>query len=163
MSRIAGMVVATASLFISVAESKPIGSVSSRGAVQVAGTILDIAEVPSWPIVAGDVIQTRTEPATILLDDGTRLVLEPSSTVTLTVTEPPGKLLVTLAAGGVTYNVSKNSSVTLLVGKQRTLLEAGASGTATIDGKRTAQRDDRSRRSTPRQTHRRPVLSPHEP
>ena len=160
MFRIALMVVVFASLLCAGgAESKPIGSVSSRGAVRVTGTTLDIAEVPSWPVVSGDVIQTQSESATVLLNDGTRLVLDAASSVTLAMREP-GTLVVTLGAGSLKYNVSKNVSVTLVVGKRERVLEGGASGAVELERGRPA-RDDRPRNSTQRPS--RPVLSPHEP
>jgi hypothetical protein len=144
--------------------SKPIGSVSSRGAVRVSGTTLDIAEVRSWPIVAGDVIQTQAAPATILFDGGTRLTVDASSAVTLTVRDAD-KLIVTLGAGAITYNVSKHSSLSVQAGKQTMVLQAGASGTIALDENRASARDDKARSSTQRQNQRqsRPVLSPHTP
>jgi uncharacterized lipoprotein YajG len=159
MFRMVIIVAVTVSIFAADSrESKPIGSVSSRGAIRVSGTTLDIAEVPSWPVVAGDVIQTQAEPATILLDDGTRLTADPSSTITLTV-DQTGKLLVKLTAGAIRYSVSKNTTMSVIAGKQTIVLQPGTSGTVSLDGNRTASGDDKTNSSK----QRRPVLSPHEP
>jgi len=75
---LAGLVciVLTGSLALAAA---PVGAVSSSSAFDLRGSEVKVDGVPSWPVLAGDVIATKVAPATILFKDGSRVILESNS------------------------------------------------------------------------------------
>jgi hypothetical protein len=151
---------------VAVDEPKPLGSVSSKGPVVLSGTTLDVSEIPSWPIMVGDVIQTSSVPAIVMLDDGSRLLIDASSEITLT--KQAGKMTLVVGAGKVTYSLSRSSTFVLMARQEVVSAHPGAAGVISVKGDqathdRTA--DELAKISkygrVPRDA--RPILSPHQP
>src|SRR5947209_4615946 len=86
----------------------PIATVSSGESFEVDGVKVPVAGLPSWPLMAGDVISTGEGPAVISLGDQGSLVLSKNSKLQLQ--SGPGQpssrkgilLPATIAAGSVT-------------------------------------------------------------
>ena len=86
----------------------PIATVSSGESFEVDGVKVPVAGLPSWPLMAGDVISTGEGPAVISLGDQGRLVLSKNSKLQLQ--SGPGQpsvrngilLPATIAAGSIT-------------------------------------------------------------
>jgi hypothetical protein len=57
----------------------PIASVTSTAPFYLNGAYVRVEGVPSWPVVAGDTIQTLEAPATILFKDGSRITVAAGS------------------------------------------------------------------------------------
>ena len=60
-----------------------VGKMTASGSVQLNGVQLPVEGVPSWPLVLGDEIATTARPATIMLNDGSRVYVEKNSRVAL--------------------------------------------------------------------------------
>src|SRR5947207_680372 len=86
----------------------PIATVSSGESFEVDGVKVPVAGLPSWPLMAGDVISTGEAPAVISLGDQGRVVLNKNSKMQLQSGpgEPSarkGVLASGIAAGSVTF------------------------------------------------------------
>ena len=57
----------------------PLGRVSSSQPFEMNGATVPVGGVASWPLFAGDVIDTHAAPATVIFPGGNRIVLEPNS------------------------------------------------------------------------------------
>jgi uncharacterized cupin superfamily protein len=54
----------------------PVAAVSSSTPFDLRGAEVKVEGVPSWPILAGDVIATKNGPAVIMFKDGSRVTLQ---------------------------------------------------------------------------------------
>lgn len=88
--------------------AEPIGRLTCAGPVKLAGSVLPVNGVPAWAILRGDEVETLAEPATIVLDDRTRIVLAERSR--LVVSKPGKSLRVTLLEGALDYRRSPESA-----------------------------------------------------
>ena len=79
-----------------------VGKMTASGSVQLNGVQLPVEGVPSWPLVLGDEIATTARPATIMLNDGSRVYVEKNSRVAMK-KGLAGKIQVLLVAGSLRY------------------------------------------------------------
>lgn len=78
--------------------AQPVASVTSSAMFELQGHNVNVAGVPSWPVAAGDVVATRSAPATIQLREGARITLLEDSRVRIDSTSDNG-LKIDLLAG----------------------------------------------------------------
>ena len=149
------------------APPKPVGSVSTNGTVLVSGTVLECKEVPSWPLVAGDVIEAaRAEPAMMSFADGSRVLLDKGSRVKLVMREQA--LTVVLVGGSAAFSMSANSTMKVyadsnLVGGQGSRRH-GTATTVRLSGRGAADLESNLNRWNPSVTDRETaVISPYKP
>ena len=98
-----------------------VGKMTASGSVQLNGVQLPVEGVPSWPLVLGDEIATTSRPATIMLNDGSRVYVEKNSRVALK-KGLAEKIQVLLMAGGLRYFLREsgpNSPVTIVAQGQQ--------------------------------------------
>ena len=57
----------------------PVATVTSSAAFELRGAEVKVEGVPSWPVLQGDVVATKTAPALIIFKDGSRVTLQPNS------------------------------------------------------------------------------------
>lgn len=148
------------------AAPKPVGSVATNGTVTISGTALECNEVPSWPIVVGDIIQSgRTETAMMSFPDGSRVLLDKNSVIRVEMRGP--SLAVVVVEGSAAFSLSTNSTMRVYAntdlvggpGSQR-------SGTASAAGRNRGPKDleqtlDRWKPPVPKSQE--SDLSPHKP
>jgi hypothetical protein len=114
--------------------SDPVGSISSRGAVNISGVRVDIAEVPSWPVVTGDDLGTFAEPAMINFDDGSRLLIDSSSVVRLE--QRSKNVMVVVLSGSADFILAGKSELQVYANDTLVTKQGVKSGTASVVGKR---------------------------
>ena len=83
--------------------------------MKLSGTVLPVEDIPSWPVVRGDTIETLDEPAFLVLIDRTRIVIEENSRVSLS--GDGGRVQVRLLKGGLSFKLSPGSSTAFYDGE----------------------------------------------
>jgi len=154
-------------LTVFAAPPKPVGSVSTNGTVLVSGTVLECKEVPSWPLVTGDIIEAaRAEPAMLSFADGSRVLLDKGSRVKLEMRDQ--MLTVVVVGGSAAFSMSANSTMKVyadnnLVGGQGSR-RYGTATTVRLSGRGAADLESNLNRWNPPVPDREPAgISPHAP
>jgi hypothetical protein len=86
-----------------------VGNASSSAAFELHGSLVNVAGVPTWPLLAGDQVVARESSVSIAMRDGSRITLSPDSRLQI---ESSGKgLSVNLLTGSMRYTVSGSLEV----------------------------------------------------
>ncbi len=85
----------------------PAGTISSRENFEIDGTVVPVAAVPAWPVVAGDEITTLSSPAALTMRDGSKIVLRENSKVRIE--QNGAKLRVRLVQGDMRFTLSNHA------------------------------------------------------
>lgn len=148
-------------VFVSLAlAATPVATVSTSGSFKLNGTPVPNAGVSEWPVSAGDEIATSAEPALILFQDGTRVIVNRNTHVRL---HKDGSAGVDVLAGAASYKALSASKVHMSALGRPVNLGALAAGVVSIQGARAvvkaAGRDDnfglgkRDKKPKPRSGH----------
>ena len=110
----------------------PVGTVTSSENFRLSGSEVSVAGVPSWPVLAGDVVQTGSGSAMLRFADGSRVVLNGNSRVAL---EQAGSATrVKLLSGSLKYFSSKNSLLEVVANQVSSRTAAYSNGSVWMDG-----------------------------
>ena len=115
-------------LVIGMFAADTVAKITSSGPFQLRGVSVKTDGVPSWPMLAGDDIQTAATPASIQFSDSSRVVLGENSRAELQANN--GKLVLRLVRGSMQFKIAHRSSLTLL--SNNTPVK-GSSGTVAIN------------------------------
>ena len=110
----------------------PIGTVTSSENFRLSGSEVSVAGVPSWPVLSGDELQTGAASAMIRFADGSRVIVNGNSRVSLDQTGSATR--VKLLSGSLKYTSSKNSLLEVVANQMSSRTSSVSSGTAWIDG-----------------------------
>jgi hypothetical protein len=91
------------------------GRLTCAGPVKLSGTLLPVEEIPSWPVVRGDTIETLSEPAFLVLMDRTRIVIAENSRVSFS--GDNAAVRVRLLKGELSYKLSPEGSTSIYDGE----------------------------------------------
>ena len=116
------------SLSIGPVGAETAGRLTCAGPVRLSGTLLPVEDIPSWPVVPGDTIETLAEPAFVVLMDRTRIVIAENSRVSLA--GDNAAVQVRLLKGELSYKLSPEASTVFFDGE--TALQSPAAGEARI-------------------------------
>ncbi len=127
MRNISAVVSLALVLAISGLAQTPMGSITSSAPFQLRGASVIPGEgVPTWPVLAGDVIKSGTAHVIITLTDGSVIVMDPGATATLTMV---GKVpSFQLTSGTAAYTLKSPTSLQLAAGN-RVITPAATKGT----------------------------------
>ena len=114
------------SLSVGLGGAETAGRLTCAGPVKLSGTLLPVEDIPSWPVVRGDTIETLAEPAFLVLLDRTRIVIAENSRVSL-LGDSAG-VRVRLLKGELSYKLSAEASTVFFDGE--TELRSPAAGEA---------------------------------
>jgi hypothetical protein len=110
--RILGVVLLTGLLVSLGFAVAPIGAISGDAPFQLRGSMVPVAGVPSWPVVAGDEIATDAGSATLRLHDGSVVTLAKRSQAKIE--QENGQMVLRLKSGTMEYNVAKGSTLHII-------------------------------------------------
>lgn len=120
----------------------PVGTASSGEVFEVDGIKVPIAGLPSWPLLAGDVISTGKGPAILSFGDLGRVVLDKNSRVRI---QPgPGPLAVRLLQGGLSVKEGSTGGLRVLALDESIAPPAGGEMMVALDGKKVVTGPDGS-------------------
>jgi hypothetical protein len=117
----------------SVFAGSPVGSVTSSDNFQLSGSEVSVAGVPSWPLLAGDEIQTRTGSAMVRLADGSRVVVGSNSRVAFE-RSAGSATRVKLLSGSLKYSSGKDSLLEIVANNVSSRTAAITDGTVWTNG-----------------------------
>ena len=112
--------------------SAPVGSVTSSENFRLSGSEISVNGVPSWPVVAGDQLQTRGSAAMLRLNDGSRIIVGRNSRVSLEQIGSATKIK--LISGSLRYSLKRDSVFEVIVNQLSSRTAAYTSGNAWLDG-----------------------------
>jgi ferric-dicitrate binding protein FerR (iron transport regulator) len=115
-------------LTVSAFAASPVASVRSSADFELRGVAVNTAGVPSWPVMAGDVVTARKSPAIIQLEDGSRVTLAAHSRAR--VEETKEGLAVRLMDGSMAFVMATNSSARFYSGESALKAVANVETTA---------------------------------
>jgi hypothetical protein len=92
--------------------ASPVGKLSASNGVKISGSDVSFRGIPSWPIMAGDRIQTTSMMAVLVLNDGSQFRIAPNSSVQIEATA--GKQTVRVVEGQVNGPATVESSLVRL-------------------------------------------------
>ena len=104
-----------------------IATASSSASFELRGSLVNVAGVPSWPLVSGDEVAAKSSPVAISLPDGSRVTL--SSGSHLRIDSTAGSPAIHLVSGSLQYSIVSGSMVKLF---NSTTLVPGRSGTISV-------------------------------
>jgi hypothetical protein len=107
---------------VCVGGSKSVASVTSGGVIDLSGTRLEAATVPSWPLVVGDEITTFDSSAVIVFGDKSRVLLDKNSTAVIGFQN--GKVMLNMIKGDALGLRHNPELVVLSRGKRMDLVQA---------------------------------------
>jgi hypothetical protein len=102
---------------------RSIATASSSSEFELDGSILNVHGVPSWPIVAGDRISAKDSPVHLVLSDGSRLTLGPSSQAQIESSS------INLLSGSLQFSFAADSKMRVLQQGRAVLGRAGSIST----------------------------------
>jgi ferric-dicitrate binding protein FerR (iron transport regulator) len=102
-------------LTMSAFAASPVASVRSSADFELRGVTVNTAGVPSWPVMAGDLVTARKSPAVIQLEDGSRVTLAVNSRAKIEETKEG--LSVRLMDGSMAFVMAANSSARFYSGE----------------------------------------------
>lgn len=123
-----GQSLAVAALFA----ASPVGSVTSSENFVLSGSEIAVSGVPSWPVVAGDQLQTRGASAMLRLSDGSRVVVNRNSRVSLEQVGSATK--VKLISGSLRYSLKRESTLEIIANHVSSRTSNSPEGTVWMDG-----------------------------
>ena len=95
---------------------KRVATLTTNSSFQLRGADVPAAGVPHWPVMAGDTMVAGSGTATLTLDDGSRITLDPNSSAR--VDKRDGRINFHLLTGSSSYELASNSNVTVFSGEQ---------------------------------------------
>jgi len=104
-----------------------IATASSSASFELRGSLVNVAGVPSWPLVSGDEVAAKNSPVAIAMPDGSRVTL--SSGSRLRIDSRAGAPAIHLVSGSLQYSIVSGSMVKLF---NNTTLAPGRSGTISV-------------------------------
>ena len=110
----------TSSVFLGVAlaayavAAQPVASVTSSSSFDLHGSRVNVAGIPSWPVMSGDDITAGASSLIVSFKDGSRITLAPDAR--LRIDSSAGALTANLISGSMQFSLVSNSSVRLLKG-----------------------------------------------
>lgn len=107
---------------------KRVATLTTNSSFQLRGADVPAAGVPHWPVMAGDTMVAGSGSATLALDDGSRITLNPNSSAR--VDKRDGRINFHLLSGSSNYELASNSNVALFNGDQ----PVAASGQKSLAG-----------------------------
>jgi ferric-dicitrate binding protein FerR (iron transport regulator) len=116
-------------LTVSAFAASPVASVRSSADFELRGVTVNTAGVPSWPVMAGDIVTARKSPAVIQLEDGSRVTLAMNSRAKIEETKEG--LSVRLMDGSMAFVMAANSSAHFYSGETALKAVANVETTAT--------------------------------
>lgn len=120
--------VAAAALFA----ASPVGTVTSSENFVLSGSEIAVSGVPSWPVLAGDQLQTRGASAMLRLADGSRVVVNRNSRVSLEQVGSATK--VKLISGSLRYSLKRESTLEIIANHVSSRSSGTSEGTMWMDG-----------------------------
>jgi ferric-dicitrate binding protein FerR (iron transport regulator) len=109
--------------------ASPLAAASSSSSFEIRGHMLNVAGVPSWPVLEGDTITALDSPVTLLFRDGSRVVLSQNSEARIGSTDQGA---VNLLRGAAVFHLSDSASPAFL--KNQGSLVSGKTGTIQAGG-----------------------------
>ena len=110
----------------------PVGTVTSSENFILSGSEISVAGVPSWPLAPGDQLQTRSASAMVRLSDGSRVIVNGNSRVTL---EKIGSATrIKLLSGSLRYSLKPDSTLEILANQVSSRTSPFSNGSVWMDG-----------------------------
>lgn len=105
-------------LLLGAAADRPVATITSADAFNIGGVQVAATGVSSWPLMAGDEVQTLRSGAVIRMHDGTRIALAKASSLKLERGGGAG-MIVRLTAGDMRYKLEPNAQTQIFAGARR--------------------------------------------
>jgi len=128
-------------LFSSAFAAEQIGTVTASGDFVLAGTQVPGSAARSVPLTSGDKVVTTMSDAAIMLEDGSRIVVDQNSALTLQFrgwSFPAGKvgeeMLLCLEAGAMRFSAAEDSRLVVCAMERQIAIQALSEGTVSIEG-----------------------------
>ena len=119
-------------LFSSAFAAEQIGTVTSSGAFELAGTQVPSSAARSMPLTNGDQVVTTTSTAMIMLEDGSRIAVDQNSALRLQ--RRGEEMLLCLEKGDMRFNAAEDSRLVACALARRIVIQAPSEGTVSIEG-----------------------------
>ena len=119
-------------LFSSAFAAEQIGIVTASGDFELAGTQVPQSAARSVPLTNGDKVVTTTSAVAIMLEDGSRIVVDQNSALTLQLLGE--EMLLCLEAGAMRFSAAEGSRLVVCALARRIEIQAHSEGTVSIEG-----------------------------
>lgn len=110
--------------------AQPVGSITASGAIRLAGADIPSSAARSLTLASGDVVETLSSTAVVMLPDSSRVLLEKNTR--LRVKAVNGKTRVILEQGGLHYTTSPAAQLQIAAGGRTAMPKALSEGSLKI-------------------------------